>query len=221
MNATFRNREGACTKLVKQLQRFSNAPNTIVLALPCGSLPVAFEVARQLDLPLDVLTVRKIGLPGYEELALGAIASGGAVVLDKRLLEQLQISESTIENLTARKQRELDCFEEIYRPNKPFPDLQGQSVILIDDGIATASTMRAAILAVKQLGATSVVVATPIAPAATAREMRKEADQFIALTTPAEFTAIGEWYGDFGHTTDEEVRDCLEKAEQFGLATMV
>ena len=214
----FKNRREAGEKLSEKLQIFADSPDTVVLALPRGGVPVAFEVAQRLNLPLDILCVRKIGLPGYEELALGATASGGAIVLNKPLVERLQISESSIEKLVARKQKELDALEQLYRPNRPFPMLQGQNVILMDDGIATGSTMRAAISAVRQHGAKFVVVATPVAPASTAREMRKEADEFFSLTTPAEFTAVGEWYQDFSQTSDADVRDCLEKSERFGHA---
>lgn len=213
----FRNRQEAGQLLAKKLEVFADSPDTIILALPRGGAPVALEAARALNLPMDVLVVRKLGLPGYEELALGAIASGGAIVLNKELVQQLKIGDELIEQVAAREERELERRESAFRADKPFPCIQNRNVILIDDGIATGSTMRAAIRAVRQHGAKFVVVATPVAPMSVAREMQREADEFVAVATPQHFGAVGEWYWDFSQTTDEEVRACLLAAAHLGM----
>lgn len=218
---SFRHRSEAGQVLADALKLFADSPNTIVLALPRGGVPVAFEIARCLHLPMDILNVRKLGVPGYEELALGAIASGGVVVLNQHLIDQLKIADARINDIVAREQTELERREKLYRQDKPFPDLRDHNVILVDDGIATGSTMRAAIAAVKQHGAAFVVVATPVAPPSIVHELRRDADEVIALMTPARFIAVGEWYQDFGQTTDAKVRELLEKSEQFGHVTML
>lgn len=215
MNTPFQNRREAGEKLAKELQNFADSPDAIVLALPRGGVPVAFEVAKQLHLPLDVLTVRKLGVPGYEELALGAIASGSIIVLNKKIVEELKIPESHIEAIAAREQKELERRERLYRGDTPLPNLNGRIVILVDDGIATGSTMKAAVSAVKQQGVKFVVVATPVAPPSSVREIRREADEVIALATPSEFMAVGQWYLDFSQTTDDEVRNLLKSAKTF------
>lgn len=216
MKIHFRNRAEAGADLSQRLQLFANSPNAIVLALPRGGVPVAFEISRALNLPMDVMTVRKLGMPGYEELALGAIASGGTVVLNKKLIEELRIPESHIEQIAAREEKELEQRESLYRKQKSFPNLNGQVVILVDDGIATGATMRAAISAVKQQNPQFVIVATPVSPPTAAREIHREVDELICLTSPAEFRAVGEFYDDFSATSDAEVRMLLEKAERFG-----
>lgn len=212
----FRNRRQAGQMLAKKLQTLADSPDTIILALPRGGVPVAFEVATTLNLPMDVLIVRKLGLPGYEELALGAIASGSAIVLNKELVQQLRIGDELIEEIARREERELERRDRSYRGDKPFPNLQDRNVILIDDGIATGSTMRAAIQSVKQHGAKFVIVATPVAPLSVAHEMQHEADEFVAVSTPEGFGSVGEWYLDFSETTDNEVRACLATAAELG-----
>lgn len=212
----FRNRQQAGQMLAKKLQVFADSPDTIILALPRGGVPVAFEVATALNLPMDVLIVRKLGLPGYEELALGAIASGGAIVLNKELIQQLHIGDDLIEKIAAREERELERRDRTYRGDKAFPNLQDRNVILIDDGIATGATMRAAIRAAKQHGAKFVIVATPVAAPSVAHEMQHEADEFVSVATPERFGSVGEWYLDFSQTTDPEVRACLASAAELG-----
>lgn len=216
MKIPFQDRTEAGQGLARELQNFADSPDAIVLALPRGGVPVAFQVAKQLNLPMDILTVRKLGVPGYEELALGAIATGSVVVLNKKVIGQLNIPESHIEMIAEREEKELERRERLYRGEKPVPNLDGRIVILIDDGVATGSTMKAAVAAVKQQRAKFVIVAAPVAPPSVVREIRREADEVIVLATPSEFVAVGQWYLDFSETTDEQVRTLLEEARHFG-----
>jgi putative phosphoribosyl transferase len=184
----------------------------LVLALPRGGVPVAFEVARALHAPLDVFLVRKLGLPGHEELAMGAIASGGVRVLNDDVVRSLRIPDDVIEAIAAAELRELERCERIYRGDRPAPDARGRTIILIDDGLATGSTMRAAVAALRQQGPARIVVAVPVGAPETCAEFQDEADEAICGQTPEPFYAVGLWYRDFSQTTDEEVHDLLERA---------
>jgi putative phosphoribosyl transferase len=208
----FADRAEAGRFLASKLTQYADRQDVIVLALPRGGVPVAFEVARALHAPLDVFLVRKLGLPGHEELAMGAIASGGARVLNENVVRALRIPENVIEAVAAAEQRELERRERIYREDRPPPNLRGRTVILVDDGLATGSTMRAAVLALRQQGAARIVVAVPVGAPETCAEFQREADEVICARTPEPFYAVGLWYGDFSQTTDEEVRDLLERA---------
>ncbi len=208
----FPNRAEAGKLLAKHLARYANRPDVLVLALPRGGVPVACEVALALNLPLDVFVVRKLGVPGHEELAMGAVAHGGVRVLNTDLVERLGIPGSVIDAVSARESRELERREHLYRNARNPPDVAGQTVIIVDDGIATGSTMRAAIGAIRQLHAARIVVATPAAARATLREMRPDADESVAVITPPDFNGVGEWYEDFSQTTDDQVRALLERA---------
>ena len=208
----FRDRVEAGRLLAKQLTKYARRSDVLVLALPRGGVPVAFEVAQALHAPLDVYVVRKLGVPGHEELAMGAIASGGVRVLNGSVIESLGIPDASIDAVAAREFRELQRRERAYRAGRAAPDVQGRTVILVDDGIATGSTMRAAVEALRQLEAARVVVATPTAASSTVREMRPEVDEFVAVIMPEEFYGVGQWYEDFSQTTDEEVRALLERS---------
>jgi predicted phosphoribosyltransferase len=215
MKMQFRNRVEAGQLLAEKLTQYANHADVLVLALPRGGMPVGHEVARALHVPLDVFVVRKLGVPGQGELALGAIASGGVRVLNSEIVEGLQIPGDLIDAIAAREWRELERRERAYRGDRPAPEVQGRTIILVDDGIATGSTMRAAIKALRQLEAARIVVATPTAALSTAREMCPDVDEFVAVMTPADFAAVGQWYQDFGQTTDAEVRELLERASKF------
>jgi len=211
----FRNRTEAGQQLAKRLTKYANRSDVLVLALPRGGVPVAFEVAEALNAPLDVFVVRKLGVPGQEELAMGAIASGGVRVLNGSLVDSLGVSDDMIDAVAERELRELERRERAYRDDRPAPDVQGRTIILVDDGIATGSTMRAAVEALRQLEAKRIIVATPTSALSTVREMRQDVDEFVAVMTPADFAGVGEWYQDFSQTTDDEVRDFLERASRF------
>lgn len=215
MMMQFRNRIEAGQQLAKKLAKYANHPDVLVLALPRGGVPVGYEVAQALNAPLDVFVVRKLGVPGHEELAMGAIASGGVRVLNGEVVESLDIPDDVIDAVAARELRELERRERAYRDDRPAPDVQGRTVILVDDGIATGSTMKAAIEALRQLEAGRIVVAVPTAALSTVREMRRDVDDLVAVMTPADFSGVGQWYEDFSQTTDEEVRDLLERASRF------
>lgn len=208
----FRDRYEAGRVLAKRLPKYVHRPGVLVLALPRGGVPVGYEVAQALKAPLDVFVVRKLGVPDQEELAMGAIASGGVRVLNGNVIQSLGISDDVIDAVAAHELRELERRELAYRAGRPAPDVPGRTVILVDDGIATGSTMRAAIMALRQLQAGRIVVATPTAALSTAREIRSEADELVAAMLPAEFTSVGQWYEDFSQTTDAEVRELLAKA---------
>jgi putative phosphoribosyl transferase len=212
--AIFRDRSEAGRLLGRRLKAFTDRPGVIVLALPRGGVPVAFEVARAIHAPLDVLLVRKLGVPGHEELAMGALASGGVRVLNEDVVSSLRISDEVIERVAEREQQELVRRERLYRDDRPYPKLWGRVVILVDDGLATGSTMRAAVAAVRAQGPAAVVVAVPVAAASTCEEFQQLTDACVCLETPEPFHAVGLWYEDFSQTTDEEVRDLLRKAAQ-------
>jgi putative phosphoribosyl transferase len=212
MRTQFRDRYEAGEFLAEQLTSYANKPNVIVLALPRGGVPVAARVARRLNAPLDVFMVRKLGLPGHSELAMGAIATGGVRVLNSDVVDSLRISDEVIEAVTANEQRELERRERSYRDDLPPPEVEGKTVIIVDDGIATGSTMVAAIAALRQLGAGRIVVAAPTIARATYDYLRKTADDVVAVIVPEEFYGVGQWYEDFSQTTDAEVHNLLAQA---------
>ncbi len=210
----FRNRMHAGQVLAEMLREYGNREDVVVLALPRGGVPVAFEIASALHVPLDVFLVRKLGVPGQEELAMGAIATGGIRVLNKEVVNHLGIPDHVIDSATKAEQRELDRREQVYRGNRPPPQVRGWTVIFVDDGLATGSTMRAAVTALRQQQPAHIVVAVPVAAASTCQEFQEEVDQIICATTPEPFYGVGQWYEDFSQTTDEEVRDLLDRAAQ-------
>jgi putative phosphoribosyl transferase len=210
----FENRREAGRRLAAQLRPFANRADVLVLGLPRGGVPVAFEVATALDAPLDVFIVRKLGLPWHEELAMGAIASGGVRTLDHDLIRVARVSDADVARVTAQEQAELERREYQYRGTRAFPDLTGRTVILVDDGLATGWTMRAAVAALRQEGPARVVVAVPVAAPDTCDAFRDIADEIICAETPEPFIAVGVWYEDFSQTTDGEVHDLLAQAEE-------
>jgi putative phosphoribosyl transferase len=210
----FHDRFDAGRALARELTAYSDDPDVRVFALPRGGVPVAFEVARALRVPLDVFMVRKLGLPGHEEFAMGAIASGGLVVLDGLVIRRFGLSDSQVERVIQRERRELERREHHYRGDWPLPDVSGRTVILVDDGLATGSTMRAAVAALKQEHPKRIVVAVPIGSPDTCDELREDADDVVCAATPEPFYAVGLWYHDFSQTTDEEVIELLARAEQ-------
>src|SRR5256885_16128119 len=213
----FRDRRDAGRVLAgKLLLRYGNRPDVVVLALPRGGVPVGYEVARALHAPLDVFIVRKLGVPGHEELAMGAIASGGVRVLNEDIVRMLDIPHSLIIEVAAREQREIERREREYRGGYPPPALRGCVALLVDDGLATGATMRAAVQALRQKQPAQVVVAVPTAAAQTCDEFRHEVDEIVCAFTPEPFYGVGMWYGDFSQTTDEEVRELLRQAREQG-----
>ena len=212
MPAAFRDRTEAGQLLAERLTDYAGRPDVLVLALPRGGVPVAYEVARALVAPLDVFVVRKLGVPGHEELAMGAIASGGEYVLNDDVVEALRIPRHVIEAVSARELRELERRERAYRGDRPAPKVRGRTVILVDDGLATGATMRAAVHALRRLGPARIVVAVPTAAPSTCEEFRHEADECVCNITPEPFHGVGLWYEDFSQTTDDEVRDLLKRA---------
>jgi predicted phosphoribosyltransferase len=210
---SFRDRLDAGLCLADALWKYAGRSDVVVLALPRGGVPVAFEVAKALRAPLDVFLVRKLGAPGFEELAMGAIASGGVTVLNPDVIRTLEVPREEVEAAAERERCELERRERVYRRGRPAPDVAGQTVILVDDGLATGSTMRAAVAALRRLGPARVVVAVPAAAPASCEEMRAIADDCVCALTPHPFHAVGLWYDDFTQTTDEEVCDLLDRAE--------
>ena len=208
----FHNRSDAGRQLASKLSAFAHRDDVVVLALPRGGVPVAFEVARALNAPLDIFLVRKLGVPGHEELAMGAIATGGVLMLNDAIISLTGVAPEQINEVIAREQIELQRREHAYRDNQPSPDLRGKTVVLVDDGLATGATMRAAAEGVRRQGAESVVVAVPVASADTCDELRSLADEVTCLVTPEPFQAVGIWYADFSATDDEEVRRLLAQA---------
>jgi predicted phosphoribosyltransferase len=209
MNTQFKNRIEAGQALATRLTSFANRTDVLVLALPRGGVPVAAEVAKKLNAPLDVFVVRKLGLPEHPELAMGAIATGGVRVLNRELVEGLRIPEIVIDAVTAQEQEELARRQRAYRGNLPSPNVKAKTVILIDDGIATGSTMMAAVAALQQLNAARIVVAAPVIARSTFYQIHNAADEVAAVIAPEEFYGVGQWYEDFSQTTDEEVRRLL------------
>ena len=218
MIARFRNRTDAGRRLAAELTAFANRPDVIVLALPRGGVPVGYEAARALGVALDVFVVRKLGLPWQEELAMGALASGGVRILDESLIRIAHVSAEDLRRVTETEQAELTRRERQYRGERPFPDLSGKTVILVDDGLATGSTMRAAVAALRLERPARIVVAVPIAAPETCAAFRDIADEIICAETPEPFHAVGLWYEDFSQTSDTEVHELLERARHAWLA---
>ncbi|HZN32591.1 MAG TPA: phosphoribosyltransferase [Pirellulaceae bacterium] len=210
----FRNRVEAGRRLAAELTNYADRPDVLVLALPRGGVPVGYEVARALHAPLDVFLVRKLGVPGRPELAMGAIASGGTRVLNEELLGMLSVPPRRIAEVAQREQRELDRRERLYRGSRLPPEIREKTVILVDDGLATGSTMRAAVLALRQLQPARIVVAVPVGAKQTCAEFESEADETICATTPEPFHAVGAWYDNFDPTSDDEVRRLLARASE-------
>ena len=208
--ARFRDRHDAGRRLADVLAaRYAGDADLLVLALPRGGVTVAAEVARRLGAPLDVILVRKLGVPGHEELAMGAIASGGVRILSEDVIDALGISDRDIAAVAAVESEELHRRERAYRGRRTPPSVEGKTVILVDDGLATGSTMRAAVAAIRSQEPRRLVVAVPVAPAATCEELRSEVDDMVCAHTPEPFHSVGEWYEEFEQTSDEEVRRLL------------
>jgi predicted phosphoribosyltransferase len=212
MPLPFRDRIDAGRQLSRKLDRFKDKPDVVVLALPRGGVPVAYEVAGYLDAPLDVFLVRKLGVPGHEELALGAIASGGTRVLNDDVVQMARIPDHAIDAIAAREQRELERRESAYREGRPPAPVHGRTAILVDDGLATGATMLAAARAVRNLGPKRVIIAVPVAARDTCDFLQREVDEIVCSETPEPFRAVGLWYEDFSQTTDDEVCDLLTRS---------
>src|SRR3954452_23015351 len=212
MEKPFRDRAEAGRALARELADYAGRPDVLVLALPRGGVPVAYEVARALGAPLDVFLVRKLGVPGHEELALGAIATGGVRLLNEEVVQGLRIPPQVIDRVAATERAELERRERDYRGERPAPEARGKIVILIDDGLATGASMRAAVAALRQGQPARIVVAVPISAPSTCEEFQDEVDEVVCARTPEPFYAVGLWYEDFSQTTDEEVRDLLRRA---------
>jgi predicted phosphoribosyltransferase len=208
----YRDRTEAGRYLATQLTDYAGRPDVLVLALPRGGVPVAFEVARELRAPLDIFLVRKLGVPGHEELAMGAIATGGVRVLNEDVMSYLRIAGEVVDAVAADELRELERRERAYRGDAAAPDVRGKTVILVDDGLATGSTMRAAAAALRQQQPARIVVAVPVSSPQVCDEYRMGVDEIVCAVTPEPFHAVGQWYEDFSQTTDEEVRDLLARA---------
>jgi putative phosphoribosyl transferase len=211
-NVLYEDRRDAGRKLAQRLAHYADQRDVIVLGLPRGAVPVAFEVARALDAPLDVFLVRKLGVPGHRELAMGAIASGGVRVLNEEIVRGLGVSEQTIERVAAREQRELRRREHAYRGNEPTPDVHGRTAILVDDGLATGASMKAAVDALRTRDPSRIVVAVPVAPPETCAEFMNEVDEVVCNATPRPFSGVGAWYRDFSQMADAEVKALLQRA---------
>jgi putative phosphoribosyl transferase len=201
----FRNRSDAGRQLAAQLSAFAHRNDVIVLALPRGGVPVASEVAGELDAPLDVFLVRKLGVPGHSELAMGAIASGGVRVLSDVLIDQLGVPRPEVERVSVRERLELERRDRLYRGDRELPDLHGRTVILVDDGLATGATMEAATVAVRQSNPARVVVAAPAGAVEACRRLKEIADDVVCASMPEPFQAVGLWYEQFDQISDEEV----------------
>jgi predicted phosphoribosyltransferase len=214
MERAFPNRAEAGRLLAEKLEKYAGCDDVIVLGLPRGGVPVAYEVAKSLRAPLDVFIVRKLGVPGFEELAAGAIASGGVRVLNEDVLRALPNADEIIESVTTKETAELERREKSYRDDRPSPELRDRVVILVDDGLATGATMHAAVKALRQRDVAKIVVAVPVGPPDTCREFEDEADETICASAPEFFQAVGQYYEDFSQTSDEEVRDLLARAAE-------
>ena len=214
MERAFVNRTEAGRLLAEKLEKYANRDDVVVLGLPRGGVPVAYEVAKHLHALLDVFIVRKLGVPGFEELAAGAIASGGVRVLNEDVMRAIPYADAAIEAVTARETAELQRREHIYREGRPAPELRDKIVILVDDGLATGATMRAAVKALQERGAAKIVMAVPVGPPDTCRELAQRADEAICLSTPPFFQAVGQYYEDFSQTSDDDVRELLNRAAQ-------
>jgi predicted phosphoribosyltransferase len=210
MAPIFKNRDDAGKRLAKELARYADRGDAVVLGLPRGGVAVAFAVSEALRVPLDILVVRKLGVPGNEELAMGAIASGGAQVLNRDVIRWLGIADRVIESVAAKETRELERRERVLRGDRPRIGFREKSVLLVDDGIATGATMRAAVSALRAMGPGRVVVAAPVAPPDVCARLESEADELVCLARVEPFGAVGSWYLDFPQVTDGEVRSLLQ-----------
>lgn len=210
--APFRNRRDAGKKLAQKLSAYAEHPDVTVLALPRGGVPVAYEVALALNAPLDIFIVRKLGLPGREELAIGAIASGGVRVLNKDIIRMLSIPDEVISFVARHEAQELERREKLYRGERAAPETRDRTVILIDDGLATGASMRAAVVGLRAQHPARIVVAVPAAASETCDAFRDEVDEIICAVTPEPFYGVGHWYEDFSQITDEEVKNLLQEA---------
>jgi putative phosphoribosyl transferase len=207
-------RRHAGAELARKLERYMDRDDVVVLGLPRGGVPVAFEVARALGAELDIFLVRKLGVPGHRELAMGAIASGGVRVLNHDVVSWLRISDHVIDEVAREEQAELERRERLYRGDRPPADIRDRIAVLIDDGLATGSTMRAAVEAVRKYQPSRIVVAVPVAPQSTCTEFESIADEVVCAQTPEPFSAVGQWYRDFSQTIDDEVRDLLREHQE-------
>ncbi|NEO30888.1 MAG: phosphoribosyltransferase [Symploca sp. SIO3C6] len=212
MKRRFKNRTQAGQLLAKRLIAYAHRSEVIVLALPRGGVPVAFEVAKVLNAPLDICLVRKLGVPGHKELAMGAIAMGGAMVINEAVVTELGISTETINRVAFEEQKELERRHHAYRGNRRALNIEGRKLILIDDGIATGSTLRAALATLQQQQPVGIIVAVPVAPPSICNQLELKIEKVVCLKTPHPLYAIGIWYEDFLQTTDEEVRNLLAQA---------
>jgi putative phosphoribosyl transferase len=208
----YRDRRDAGKQLAERLKEYANRNDVLVLALPRGGVPVAFEVAKALNAPLDIFLVRKLGVPGHEELAMGAIASGGVRVFNDDVINYLGIPSRVIDAVAEKELKELERRERSYRGDRPEPDVRGKTIILVDDGLATGSTMRAAAAALREQGPARIIVAVPVSAVQTCDEYRMGVDEIVCTYTPEPFFGVGQWYLDFSQTTDEEVRQLLTDA---------
>jgi putative phosphoribosyl transferase len=208
----FVDRTEAGKMLAEALFDYAGKADVFVLALPRGGLPVAYEVAKALAAPMDLWLVRKLGVPGQEELAMGAMAGKDTRVLNQEIINLLNIDQVSINAAVAREQAELERRNSLYRQGRPPPDIQGKTIILVDDGLATGATVRAAIVSLRHAGAARIIVAVPVAAASASEKIRKEADKLVCLYTPEPFYGVGQWYDDFSQTTDEEVLALLDRA---------
>lgn len=212
MMRRFRNRRDAGEGLARSLQPYAGRTDVVVLALPRGGVPVGYEVAEAISAPLEVFVVRKLGIPWHEELAMGALASGGVRFLDESLIRSAGVTDAEVARVTAAEQEELERRERLYRGDRPFPSLEGKTAILVDDGLATGSTMRAAVEALRLEGPARIVVAVPVAAMETCEAFRSIADEVVCAMTPESFNAVGLWYEDFSQTSDREVHELLAAA---------
>lgn len=216
MITRFTNRIDAGRRLAAKLQQYSHRRDVLVLALPRGGVPVGFEIAKALDLPMDIIVVRKLGTPGQRELAMGAIATGGFRVLNSDVIRVLEIREEEIKLVADQEQQEIARRELTYRGERSATDVAGKTIILVDDGLATGSTMHAAVAALKPRQPARIVVAVPVAPPWVVREFEREADEVVCVSAPSgPFDGVGRWYMDFSQTTDEEVRDIVDRAPRY------
>jgi putative phosphoribosyl transferase len=213
MSRLFQDRMEAGRALAGLLGAYARRKDVLILALPRGGVPVAFEVAQALNLPLDVFVVRKLGLPSNEELAMGALATGNVRVLNEEVVNSFGITESIIEAVAEKERAELERRERLYRGHAPFPAVGDKTVLLVDDGLATGSTMRAAVAALRRQRPNRIVVAVPVAPPSTCEILRSEADDVVTVATPEPFYAVGQWYKVFDQTTDWQVRDLYERSK--------
>ena len=211
---TFQNRRDAGKRLASLLHEYAGVKNVLVLGLPRGGVPVAYEVAQALHAPLDVFVVRKLGVPGQEELAFGAIATGGVRILNSSVMEHARITEEEVETVSRAETKELERRERAFRGGRAAPQIEGRTVILIDDGLATGATMRAAIMALRQQHPARIVVGVPAASPESCAEFQDEVDDIVCAVTPDPFYSVGSWYDDFSQTTDEEVQDLMDRVSQ-------